>query len=128
MINVKRITEMSQKEDGIRIMVENTCPREINLEKAEVDLWLKEIAPGPECYECLNENVSGFTEFKKRYRNELQGKKTLQKIIRDLEKENGTVTLLYCSHDEENNCAVILKEKLEGYKIIRGSIGRVHGG
>lgn len=128
MIKIKRITEAAQKEDGIRIMVENVCPDEIDFEGAKIDLWLKEIAPGPECYECLDENSSGFTDFKKRYRNKLRGKKTLQKIIRDIEKENGTVTLIYCSQNSQNNCAVILKEKLEGYKVISGSIGRIHGG
>ncbi|WP_414468535.1 hypothetical protein [Methanobacterium sp. ACI-7] len=65
---------------------------------------------------------------KKRYRAKLRGKKTLQKIIRDIEKENGTVKLLYCSQNSRNNCAVILKEKLEGYNVISGSVGRIHGG
>ncbi len=45
-----------------------------------------------------------------------------------MENENGTVTLLYCSPDKEQNCAAVLKEKLEGYRVIGRSVGRIHGG
>jgi uncharacterized protein YeaO (DUF488 family) len=128
MINIKRISEPAQKEDGIRIMVESNCQNDINFKDAEIDFWFKEIAPNPECYECLDENNSGFLEFKEKYREMLKSKKTFQKIIRDMEDENGTFTLLYCSPDDENNCAAILKEKLEGYRIIREYVGRIHGG
>ncbi len=126
MIKIKRITELPQKEDGFRIMVENICPEEIDLENMDVDLWLKEIAPDSGCYGCLGENNSGFSEFKEKYRHKLRNKKTLLKIIKDLENEKGTVTLLYCM-DDKNNCAAILKEKLEGYRVIGKSVGRIHG-
>ncbi|HML04315.1 MAG TPA: DUF488 family protein [Methanobacterium sp.] len=128
MIKIKRITELPEKEDGIRIMVESKCLEEIDFKDVEVDLWLKEIAPSPECYECLEEGASAFDKFKEKYRDKLRSKKTLIKIIRDLENKNGTVTLLYCSADNEKNCAAILKEKLEGYMTINRSIGRIHGG
>lgn len=127
MIKIKKITESPQKEDGIRIMVESNCPEEIDLKEANVDLWLKEIGPSPECYECLDENTANFAKFKDKYREILRCKKTLVKIIRDLENEKGIITLLYCSFDENNNCATILKEKLEGYGVISKSIGRIHG-
>jgi uncharacterized protein YeaO (DUF488 family) len=78
-------------------MVESKCPEEIDLKEVEVDLWLKEIAPDPECYECLDENPASFDEFKEKYRDKLRGKRTFQKIIRDMENENGTVTLLLFS-------------------------------
>lgn len=128
MIKIKRITESPQKEDGIRIMVESKCPEEMDFKNAEVDIWLKEIAPSHGCYECLEENPHAFPKFKEKYRDKLQGKKTLIKIIRDLENKNGTVTLLYCSTDDEKNCAAVLKEKIEGYMTINKSIGRIHGG
>ena len=128
MIKIKRITESPQNEDGIRIMVESKCPEEIDLKEANVDLWLKEIAPDLECYDCLDENPANFDEFKEKYRDKLRDKKTFQKIIRDMENENGTVTLLYCSPDEEQNCAAVLKEKLEGYRVIGRSVGRTNGG
>ena len=128
MIKIKKITIAPQKEDGFRIMVESECPEKIDFKDAKVDLWLKEIAPSLECYECLKEDPPAFNKFKEKYREKLRGKKTLIKIIRDLENKNKTVTLLYCFEDDEKNCAAVLKEKLEGYKVIKGSVGRIHGG
>jgi len=128
MIKIKRITKLPEKEDGIRIMVENICPNDIDLGNVKVDLWLKEIAPSHECYECLKEDSSEFGKFKEKYRDKLRSKKTLIKIIKDLENKNGTVTLLYCSADDEKNCAAVLKEKLGGYKTITGPVCRTHGG
>jgi hypothetical protein len=52
----------------------------------------------------------------------------LLKIIRNIEKEKGTVTLLYSGDDPECNCAVVLRDKLSGYRIVSRTVGRIHGG
>lgn len=128
MIKIKSIQEPALNEDGFRIMVEEICVEDLDSKKSEVNLFLKEIAPSSNCYAFLNKNNLNFDKFKEQYRSELKNKKTLQGIIRNLEKENGTITLLYCSGDPVNNCAAVLKEKLQGYHVIRGSVGRIHGG
>lgn len=45
---LKRIYEKPEKEDGYRILVDRLWPRGLTKEKANVDLWLKEIAPTTE--------------------------------------------------------------------------------
>jgi uncharacterized protein YeaO (DUF488 family) len=128
MIKIKNIQEPARNEDGFRIMVEEICVEDLDSKKSEFNLLLKEIAPSSNCYAFLNKNNLNFDRFREHYRSELKNKKTLQSIIRNLEKENGTITLLYCSGDPVNNCAAVLKEKLQGYHVIRGSVGRIHGG
>ncbi len=91
-------------------------------------MWLKEIGPAKDVDEWIIEDSVDFDEFKESYRCELRTSKTLLKIIRDIEKENDVVTLLYSVGDPECNCAEVLKDKLSGYEVIRGSVGRIHGG
>jgi len=93
-----------------------------------VDLWLKEIAPVIGINEWVTEDSVDFDEFKKSYRCELRTSKTLLKIIRDIEKENEVVTLLYSVGEPECNCAIVLRDKLSGYRVIGTSVGRIHGG
>jgi uncharacterized protein YeaO (DUF488 family) len=45
MIKTKRVYDRLSKEDGYRILVDRLWPRGLTKEKANIDLWLKEIAP-----------------------------------------------------------------------------------
>jgi len=128
MYKTKSIYEPPEGEDGFRIFVDKSWPEGLSKEDAKVDLWLKEIGPTKDVDEWVSGDSVEFDEFKENYRCELRGCKTLIKIIRDIENEKGTVTLLYSIGDSEHNCAVVLRDKLSGYGVIRGSIGRVHGG
>ena len=78
MLRLKGINEPPQKEDGFRILIDETWPKGLSKEGAKVDFWIK-----------INKNLAEGPE------NE-QPKKTLIKFIRDAEKEKGTVTFL-CS-------------------------------
>ena len=128
MFKIKSIYEPSGEKDGYRILVDKIWPEGLSKEDAKVDLWLKEIAPTKNIEEWIVEDCVNFDDFKKEYLRELRSRKTLIKIIRKIEKENGKVTLLYSSHDSDCNCAAVLKDKLEGYKTIGHSVGRLHGG
>ena len=44
-VNVKRIYEEYEKSDGYRILVDRLWPRGIKKEKAQIDSWMKEVAP-----------------------------------------------------------------------------------
>ena len=128
MFKIKSIYEPADKEDGFRIMVNKSWPEELSQEDTEVDLWLKEIAPKRDIDKWITENSVDCEGFKEEYRRELRKKKTLISIILNFEKEKGTVTLLYSEHDHECNGAVVLKDKLNGYRTIGKSVGRLHGG
>ena len=128
MFKIKSIYEPADEEDGFRIMVNKSWPEELFQEDTEIDLWLKEIAPKSDIDKWITENSVDCEGFKEEYRRELRKKKTLISIILNFEKEKGTVTLLYSEHDPECNGAVVLKDKLEGYRTIGKSVGRLHGG
>ena len=128
MFKIKSIYEPSGKKDGYRILVDKTWPEGLSKEDAKVDLWLKEIAPTKDMNKWITENSVDCGGFKKEYREELRKKKTLISIIRNFEKENGTVTLLYFEPDPECNSAAVLRDKLNRYRTVSRSVGRQHGG
>jgi uncharacterized protein YeaO (DUF488 family) len=45
MIKIKRVYEEATYSDGLRILIDRLWPRGISKKEAQVDLWLKEIAP-----------------------------------------------------------------------------------
>lgn len=110
-IRLKRVYEESTKEDGTRILVDRLWPRGLTKQKANVDLWLKEIGPSTELRKWFHHDPKKWNEFKKRYRLELKNKEEQIEVLKNKLK-NGTVTLVYGAKDEEHNEALVLKELL----------------
>ncbi|HJV67116.1 MAG TPA: DUF488 domain-containing protein [Geomonas sp.] len=112
MINIKRIYEEPEPQDGVRLLVDRLWPRGLSKERARVDRWLKEIAPSDELRHWFGHDPAKWQEFRTRYREELATRQQLIDEIRALAAE-GRVTLLFAAHDEEHNNAVVLKELIE---------------
>lgn len=108
MIQLKRIYEAASEADGYRILVDRMWPRGVSKAKAQVDLWLKDIAPSKELRQWFGHDPEKWDGFYKQYQAELAEKPELVQQIRDLEQEHGTVTLLYAAKDEQHNNAVVL--------------------
>jgi len=104
---VKRIYEPVAAQDGYRILVDRLWPRGIKKEKAEIDTWLKEVAPSTELRKWFHSGKGSFADFKKKYLAELK-ENPAQKELRSLAKEHKKITLLYAAKDEEQNHAHIL--------------------
>ncbi|MEN6592639.1 MAG: DUF488 domain-containing protein, partial [Methanobacterium sp.] len=113
MIKIKRAYQPPEEEDGFRILVDRLWPRGVSKDKAKLDLWLKEVAPSDELRKWFGHDPEKWSEFQKRYSAELKDKKSFLSKIKDLEKEKGTVTLIYSAKDEEHNDAVVLRDKLQ---------------
>ena len=110
-IKIKRVYEKPSKEDGMRILVDRLWARGLTKEKAAIDLWLKEIAPSTELRKWFAHDPKKWTEFRKKYLQELKENKEQISIIKEhLKKE--TVTLVYAARDEEHNEAQVLEELL----------------
>jgi uncharacterized protein YeaO (DUF488 family) len=107
-IKTKRVYDTPTKDDGFRILVDRLWPRGVSKEKAKLDLWLKEIAPSNELRTSFCHDPKRWDTFKKKYETELKDKGELLRKIRQIEKEKGTVTLVYSAKDEEHNNAVAL--------------------
>lgn len=113
MIKIKRAYQEPEDEDGFRILVDRLWPRGISKEKAKLDLWLKDVAPSNELRKWFGHDPEKWPEFQEKYNEELKSMKTSLSKIKDLEKENNTVTLVYGAKDQEHNNAVVLRDKLK---------------
>ncbi|MBN1455739.1 MAG: DUF488 domain-containing protein [Methanomicrobia archaeon] len=111
-INVKRIYERPSENDGFRILVDRLWPRGISKDKANVDLWLKDIAPSTELRKWFAHKEERWEEFKKRYFDELEHKTELLDTIHE-KAVKGYVTLLYSAKNDTFNNAVALAEYIE---------------
>ena len=112
MIKIKRVYEKTAKEDGWRVLVDRLWPRGIKKELAHVELWMKDVAPSDALRKWFGHEPDKWNEFRKRYRAELEKKKDLVAELKKLEKEHGTLTLVFSAKDESHNQAVVLAEAL----------------
>jgi uncharacterized protein YeaO (DUF488 family) len=108
-IKIKRVYEKPDKDDGIRILVDRLWPRGLTKEKANIDLWLKDIAPSAELRKWFGHDPAKWDEFRRRYREELKNDKKSTSLLKEQLKK-GAVTLVYAAKDEEHNEALFLKE------------------
>jgi uncharacterized protein YeaO (DUF488 family) len=112
MIKTKRIYNPVSRDDGKRILVDRLWPRGIKKEAAEIDEWMKDIAPSNDLRKWFAHDPAKWSEFKERYTNELKNKRELvEKLKAEIKK--GTVTFLFAAKDAEHNNAVALKELIE---------------
>ena len=111
---IKRIYEDSADSDGYRILVDRLWPRGVSKEDAQLDDWMKEIAPSPELRKWFDHDPDRFNDFKKRYETELSDRKKPVERLTETSREQ-SVTLLYAAKDETHNHAIVLKEYLEQY-------------
>ena len=113
MIRIKRVYEPPSEQDGFRILVDRLWPRGLSKESAQIDLWLKDVAPSDDLRKWFSHDPKKWLEFKKKYRKELDEKNELVSRLGSLRKEKKSMTLLYGAKDTEHNNAVFLQEYLQ---------------
>lgn len=112
-LQVKRVYDAPAKTDGFRVLVDRLWPRGLSKEAAKVDSWAKDIAPSHELRRWFHSDQGDFTEFRKRYRKELDAN---MERMRELRNEIGRrkATLLYATKADAHNHAQLVKQFLEG--------------
>src|SRR5690606_19057847 len=97
-----------------RILVDRIWPRGVSKEDANLDRWLKEIAPSDELRKWFGHDADKWEEFKSRYIDHLKKDKKAKEAVKTLkdQAQKGTVLLLYAAKDEKHNNAVVLREYL----------------
>jgi len=110
-IKVKRIYESPCPKDGCRVLVDRLWPRGIKKEEAQIDMWLKAIAPSTELRNWFQHDPDKWSAFQKRYGKELETKEEQLAWLRQ-KRQQGTLTLLYAAKNETYNHALILKDHL----------------
>lgn len=111
-IQVRRVYDPPEADDGARVLVDRLWPRGISKERAHLDLWLKDIAPSTALREWFNHDPAKWSVFGERYQAELSANPVAVAQIMALIKQ-GPVTLLYGARDTEHNEAVVLAAWLD---------------
>lgn len=119
-IRIKRIYRAARVSDGKRILVDRLWPRGVSKDRARVDIWARDIAPSDDLRRWFHDNPDRFDEFRERYLQELAAKDDLAQELAGY-AQDGVVTLLYASKDEERNNAVVLQQ------VLRDRIARPGG-
>ena len=110
-LKVKRSYDPYDQADGRRILVDRLWPRGIKKEEAQLDDWLKDIAPTPDLRKWFHEDKERFETFSEKYQDELTDNEAVTTIIDALEE--GDVSLIYAAKDKQRNHAVVLQHFIE---------------
>src|SRR4051794_2519916 len=112
-IRVRRIYDPPEPDDGMRVLVDRLWPRGIKKQAAQIDDWMKEIAPSEELRRWYDHEPRGWAAFEERYREELRepDRQTLVDRLA-VEAAKQPVTLLCAAKDAEHSNAAVLAEVL----------------
>ncbi len=110
---IKRIYDGKNDNDGFRVLVDRLWPRGISKANAAVDHWAKDIAPSNELRKWFNHEPEKWTEFRKRYEQELKHNPAAVNEFHTAVRDQKKVTLLYGARDTEHNQAVVLRDLLK---------------
>jgi uncharacterized protein YeaO (DUF488 family) len=110
-LRLKRAYEKPARDDGIRILIDRLWPRGVRKADAELDQWVKEIAPSTALRKWFGHDAARWPEFRRRYAEEIRQHPDELGQLRDLARK-GPVTLVYSAHDELHNDAVVLRKLL----------------
>lgn len=109
----KRVYEEPEPGDGVRVLVDRLWPRGLSKERAQVDVWLKDVAPSRDLRVWFGHDPAKFAEFRRRYEAELAeepGRAAFAEL-REMARAQH-VTLVFAAHDTEHCNAVVLRELL----------------
>jgi len=112
-LQIRRVYEGPDPQDGIRILVDRLWPRGIAKERLIHDQWVREIAPSTELRKWYGHQPARFEEFRRRYLQELQTEPKAG-LVRDVQRaaEHQPITLLTATKDVDHSAAAVLAEIL----------------
>ena len=109
---LKRAYEPESPDDGFRVYIDRLWPRGLSHENFHYNLWDKDIAPSTELREWFHAAPADrWDEFEQKYMAELNGNPAFD-ALKKLLSTKAVVTLLYSSHDEQHNNAVVVYNAL----------------
>ena len=108
-VQIKRVYEPADPADGHRVLVDHVWPRGVSRERAHLDEWARELAPGDELRAWFDHVPERFPEFRRRYRQELAAYSAHIAALRD-RAQAGRLTVVYAARDETHNNAAVVAE------------------
>lgn len=112
-VRVRRIYDTPEPDDGMRVLVDRLWPRGVSKTRAALDEWCKQIAPSTELRTWYHHDSELFTEFSRRYTDELRDPEPAAALahLRDLAAQH-TLTLLTATKDPDISEAAVLADLL----------------
>ncbi|MBV9164010.1 MAG: DUF488 family protein [Pseudonocardiales bacterium] len=111
---IRRVYDEPTSEDGTRVLVDRIWPRGLAKEAANLDDWVKDVAPSTELRKWYAHDPAKFPQFRSRYRAELEAPVSRQAVahLRELATDR-RLTLLTASKDLDHSQATVLAEVLQ---------------
>lgn len=106
-VRTKRVYEAADPQDGRRVLVDRLWPRGLTKDKANLDAWIRSIAPSDALRKWFGHDPELWEQFLVRYAEELDGNPEAVSQLR-AELDQGPATLLFGARDEQHNNAVAL--------------------
>ena len=110
-VKLKRAYAPAEPDDGYRILVDRLWPRGLAKKSAQIDLWLKDIAPSSELRKWFDHDPKRWRSFRAKYFREIDSRPDPLAVLLD-QVRKGPVTLVYGAREERYNDAVVLNEYL----------------
>lgn len=108
-INIKRVYESADSNDGYRVLVDRLWPRGVSKADACIDEWQKDCAPSAELRKWFSHDPTKWEQFQQRYTRELEANRdAVSQFVKRAKR--GPITLVYGSRDERHNQAVVLRQ------------------
>jgi len=115
-VYIQRIYEDKQQE-GLRILVDRVWPRGVAKDDANLDHWIKEVAPTSELRKWFNHDPKLYAAFKEKYEKELREnisqKQAFEELQNKVSETDKDIILLFAAKDKKHNQAVVLQALLQ---------------
>jgi uncharacterized protein YeaO (DUF488 family) len=114
-VRVRRAYDGREGADGHRVLVDRLWPRGLRKDSADIDEWLKQVAPSDGLRRWYGHDPAKFAEFRHRYTDELAepGRAAALRHLRELARA-GPLTLLTAARDVPRSQAAVLAGLLDG--------------
>jgi uncharacterized protein YeaO (DUF488 family) len=97
------------------VLVDRLWPRGVSRSDAELDEWLKDVAPSTELRRWYGHDIERYEEFARRYEAELLDEPAATAVARLSEQaRSDLVTLLTATRDLDHSGAHVLEHHLQG--------------
>lgn len=113
-IHIERVYEFQKHDkpkDAYVVLIDKLWPRGISKERLELDEWAKQLAPSTELRKWFAHDETKWTEFIRRYEEELKPQNDELQRLKKISQQKQLV-LLYGAKDTRHNQAVVLKQLL----------------
>jgi uncharacterized protein YeaO (DUF488 family) len=114
-VQVRRVYDPPEANDGQRVLVDRLWPRGLSKERAHLDDWCKDISPSNELRKWYGHDLDRYAEFARRYRAELGDPERAAALahLREL-ASRGRLTLLTATKRSDISEAAVLADLLRG--------------